>query len=56
MLERLATGLSNNGIALRLHRSVRTVENHVASLTGKLGVDGRLAAVAVARARGLLRG
>ncbi len=50
----LAAGSSNTEIARKWHRSVRTVENHVASLTAKLGADGRLAAVAIARERGLL--
>lgn len=51
----LAEGRSNTEIARRLHRSVRTVENHVAALTGKLGADSRLGAVAAARERGILR-
>lgn len=51
----LAEGRSNAEIARRLHRSVRTIENHVAALTGKLDADNRLGAVAAARERGILR-
>jgi DNA-binding CsgD family transcriptional regulator len=54
VLELLARGLSNGEIAARLHRSVRTVEHHVASLSDKLGAGGRQEAVARARERGLL--
>lgn len=54
ILQLLAAGLSNTDIARKLRRSVRTVESHVAALNGKLGADGRLAAVAIARERGLL--
>jgi DNA-binding CsgD family transcriptional regulator len=41
----LAQRLSNRAIAERLHRSERTVENHVAALLGKLGVASRSEAV-----------
>ena len=54
VLQFLARGMSNADIAARLHRSVRTVEHHVAALADKLGADGRQAAVARARERGML--
>lgn len=50
----LAEGLSSADIAARVHRSVRTIAHHVAAVCAKLGADGRLAAVAIARTRGLL--
>ncbi len=50
VLELLAQQLSNRAIAQRLHRSERTVENHVAALLGKLGVASRNDAAALARA------
>jgi DNA-binding CsgD family transcriptional regulator len=40
----LSEGLSNAGIAARLHRSPRTVEKHVAQVLLKLGVSSRRAA------------
>ncbi len=46
VLELLAQRLSNRDIALQLHRSERTVENHVATLLAKLGVSSRDEAVA----------
>jgi DNA-binding CsgD family transcriptional regulator len=46
VLDLLALHLSNREIALRLHRSERTVENHVATLLGKLGAASRNDAVA----------
>ncbi len=48
VLELLAQRLSNRAIAERLHRSERTVENHVAALLGKLGVATRAEAAALA--------
>jgi DNA-binding CsgD family transcriptional regulator len=45
VLELLAQRLSNSAIAERLHRSERTVENHVAALLGKLGAANRQEAV-----------
>ena len=37
----MAQGLRNADIAERLHRSVRTVDHHVAAVLAKLGVDSR---------------
>jgi len=45
VLQLLAQRLSNRAIAERMHRSERTVENHVAALLGKLGVASRSEAV-----------
>jgi DNA-binding CsgD family transcriptional regulator len=50
VLELLAQGLANRDIARQLHRSERTVENHVASLLAKLGVSDRHEAVRAAKA------
>ncbi len=50
----LAQGLRNADIAQRLHRSVRTVDHHVAAVLGKLGVDSRQAAVERASREGWL--
>ena len=47
VLDLLAQQLSNRAIAQRLHRSERTVENHVAALLGKLGVATRTDAAAL---------
>lgn len=41
----MAEGLRNADIAARLHRSVRTVDHHVAAILSKLGVATRAAAV-----------
>jgi DNA-binding NarL/FixJ family response regulator len=41
VLQFIAQGLSNREIATRLHRSERTVENHVKGLLAKLGVRNR---------------
>lgn len=49
----LCDGMRNAEIASRLSRSVRTVDHHVASVFGKLGVDSRTAAVRVAQDAGL---
>ena len=49
VLNLLAQQFSNRAIADRLHRSERTVENHVAALLGKLGVANRADAAALAR-------
>jgi DNA-binding CsgD family transcriptional regulator len=53
VLELLCMGLRNAQIAQRLHRSVRTVDHHLASVFAKLGVDSRLAAIRAAQRHGL---
>jgi len=52
VLALLAQGLRNAEIAARIHRSVRTVDHHVAAVLAKLGVDSRQAAVQQARREG----
>jgi DNA-binding NarL/FixJ family response regulator len=46
VLRLLAGGRSNEAIAAELVLSVRTVESHVASVYGKIGVAGRTARAA----------
>jgi DNA-binding NarL/FixJ family response regulator len=54
VLALMAQGLRNAEIAARIHRSVRTVDHHVAAVLSKLGVDSRQAAVQRARREGWL--
>jgi len=54
VLELLAEGLSNKGIARRLGISDQTVKFHVASICGKLGAANRTDAVRRAVRRGLI--
>ena len=54
VLELLAEGLSNKGIAARLGISDQTVKFHVASIAGKTGAESRTAIVRVAVRRGLI--
>jgi DNA-binding NarL/FixJ family response regulator len=54
VLELLAEGLSNKGIADRLDISDQTVKFHVASISGKLGATNRTDAVRRAVRRGLI--
>lgn len=54
VLELVAEGFSNHEISARLHLSETTVKSHLARLYGKLDVPSRTAAVARARALGLL--
>lgn len=54
VLELLAEGLSNKGIARRLGISDQTVKFHVASISGKLGAHSRTGAVRLAVRRGLI--
>jgi DNA-binding CsgD family transcriptional regulator len=42
----LVRGMSNEDIALRLHRSTRTIEHHVSAILAKLGVASRAGAIA----------
>ncbi|MEU6129966.1 response regulator transcription factor [Saccharopolyspora sp. NPDC047091] len=55
VLELVADGLSNQAISKRLFLSQATVKSHLVHIYGKLGVDSRTAAVAVAVDRGLIR-
>ena len=53
VLELVARGQHNTEIAQELFLSVKTVQNHVSSIMGKLGVTSRAEAVAKARDAGL---
>ena len=53
VLQLLCEGLRNAQIAERLHRSVRTVDHHLAAAFAKLGVASRAEAIASAHASGL---
>ena len=54
VLALLALGCSNKEIAARLALGVRTIESHVSSILGKLGVASRTEAVAQALSRHLV--
>jgi two-component system, NarL family, nitrate/nitrite response regulator NarL len=54
VLELVAEGLSNKGIAARLDISDQTVKFHVSSICGKLGAANRTDAVRRALRRGLI--
>src|SRR5262245_51772118 len=54
VLELLAEGLPNKGIAERLAISDQTVKFHIASIMGKLGASNRVETVRRAVRRGLL--
>ena len=54
VLALLAAGASNKAIARALGVSIHTVKFHVASLTEKLGANGRVEAVAIAIRSGLV--
>lgn len=53
ILDQIARGLANAEIARELFLSVKTVQNHVSAILGKLGVASRAEAVARARDAGL---
>ena len=54
VLQLLAEGLSNKGIAARLEISDQTVKFHVAAISGKLGAANRTQAVRLAARLGLV--
>jgi len=54
VLQLLAEGLSNKGIAVRLGISDQTVKFHVAAISGKLGAANRTEAVRLAVRLGLV--
>jgi len=54
VLAAVARGERSKEIAMHLGISERTIKAHLASIYGKLGVDSRAAAIAVAAQRGLL--
>lgn len=53
VLALLCEGLRNKDIAQRLHRSVRTIDHHVAAIFAKLGATNRAEAVSAAHRLGL---
>lgn len=55
VLEGMALGLPNKGIALRLHISEHTVKFHVGTILAKLGAESRTEAVMTAARQGMLR-
>ncbi|WP_262848866.1 LuxR C-terminal-related transcriptional regulator [Mumia quercus] len=55
VLAKVTDGLSNREVARALFISEATVKSHLVHVFGKLGVESRTAAVAVAREAGLLR-
>ena len=54
VLHLIVQGVRNGEIAQRLFISVKTVETHLTSLYGKLGVQSRAEAIALAQRQGLL--
>ena len=54
VLELIAEGLSNAGIAQRLSVSAKTIDHHVSSILSKLNVRTRTEAAAAARKKNLL--
>lgn len=54
VLRLVVQGVRNNEIGQRLSISVKTVETHLTSIYGKLGVQSRAEAIALAQKQGLL--
>ena len=54
VLRQVVQGRRNSEISQRLNVSVKTVETHLTSLYGKLGVQSRAEAIALAQRQGLL--
>ncbi len=54
VLHLIVQGVRNNEIAQRLFISIKTVETHLTSLYGKLGVQSRAEVIALAQRQGLL--
>jgi DNA-binding NarL/FixJ family response regulator len=54
VLQRVAKGASNQQIGKELHISTATVKTHLIHIYGKLGVDGRTAAVTTALEKGII--
>jgi DNA-binding NarL/FixJ family response regulator len=55
VLQALADGLSDKGIADRLHIHPQTARTHMVNIMGKLGVDSRLQALVFAIRHGAVR-
>ncbi|GAB3549709.1 response regulator transcription factor [Arthrobacter tumbae] len=55
LLELLATGMPNRGIAKELFISEATVKTHLVHIYDKLGVDNRTAAISTARQQRIIR-
>jgi DNA-binding CsgD family transcriptional regulator len=53
-LHLVVQGARNSDIGQRLSISVKTVETHLTSIYGKLGVQSRAEAIALAQKQGLL--
>jgi len=56
VLDALASGLTNKEIASRLEIAENTVKNHLKNILGKLHLENRVQAAALAIRRGLVRG
>jgi DNA-binding NarL/FixJ family response regulator len=54
VLQALAEELDNEGIAQRLHISLRTKRNHMSSILAKLGVHSQLQALVFAVRHGVV--